>query len=1211
MLLKKLTATGFKSFADKTEFEFGRGITSIVGPNGCGKSNVVDAIKWVLGEQSAKSLRGKQMLDVIFNGSGTRKAAAMAQVDLTFDNSDGTLSVDQTEVVVSRRLYRSGESEYLLNKQSCRLKDVRELFLDTGIGIDAYSVIEQGKVDLLLQANPLERRQIFEEAAGISKYKVRKREAQRKLERVNQNLLRVQDIIEELEKRLRSVKLAAGKARNYQQYTQRLRELRSRYALAEYHRLRTGEQELSREADGLSDEATRIRTELSNNDARTSQSNVRIVELEQETSQTEGRLLTVQSQITGQQERIAAAERRIADQTELLARSRDRLAGFDEQMASLDGKLSLQRELVESLEGELKSLQQELARLQEEDRGVASELVEKQRSLEDEKAGIIDLLRRTSQLNNEIQGLNLQHESLSKQKEKLDERDAAIATELAEAMSRQQQLDGRRIQILDLIEEQTKTLEDTRAKLTQAANHRATLLDQIAAAKEYRSGLESRRQLLSEMDRKHEGLLAGAREILERRDAGAPDAASQNPQSEISFDTAAPRPLGPFSYVLGAVGELFDADVAHAGIVEAVLGNFEKYLVVTRRDLLLADRDSLSDLSGPVRAFCLDSVSPPIGGPDLSSQEGFVARLIDWVRYPDGCTQLARYLLGRTYVVESIEHARRMAALDSGARFVTLDGILWDSDGRVGMGPLGSAGGLISRRSELRELDKQLGEVAVRIDALSAELQQSESEAGHLEEVQHNLREAIGEANAQRVEVGAQLAAVEDTVHRLSQERPVIASEVSVLVNRLGEMQDREAASRESLSALEIRNREGEQAVAELTARIEALSAQRQTLAEAITNARVRTGELSQNRSAAAAAVAELSASRIQLQSDRDKADRDVTLAQERIDQSQSQMADAKQTLADLTTEHEQLTATSRSLRNQRDELRAEVERLSAEARQLRHDLEGTEGQLHERQIKLQEARVRLEDLTARVLEELSVDLAVQYEGYTPDQEEDWPAVEAEIEELRQKIERLGNVNLDAITEQDEVEQRLTFLTSQSDDLRNSEKQLLELIEKLNHESRQRFLDTFNAVVPYFQSLFKRLFGGGKAELVLMDPNDVLECGIEITAKPPGKEPKSISQLSGGERTMTTIALVLAVFRSRPSPFVLLDEVDAALDEANNVRFNTIIKEFTELSQFIVITHSKRTMSIADVLYGVTMQEAGVSKRVSVRFEEGEAAAVA
>jgi chromosome segregation protein len=1169
MILKRLTATGFKSFADKTELDFGTGITGIVGPNGCGKSNVVDAIKWVLGEQSAKSLRGKQMLDVIFNGSGTRKSSGLAQVDLTFDNSDHLLPTDQTEVVVSRRLYRSGESEYLMNKQVCRLKDIKELFMDTGVGIDAYSVIEQGRVDVLLQANPADRRLIFEEAAGISKYKVRKKEAQRRLERVNQNLLRVQDIIEENEKRLRSVKLAAGKARNYQTYSQQLRELRSTYALAEYHRLRTTEDELSREASALSDEATRIRTDISDHETKASQANVRIVELEHETSEAEGRLLTVQSQMTGQEERIAAAQRRIADQTELLARSRDRLAGFEGQVAALVAKLSELR-----------------------DHASAGELLQAQRRLEDEKAGIIDLLRRTSQLNNEIQGLNLQHESLADQKARLDERDAAIADELTEAMSKQQQLSARRDQVLDLIEDQTKKLEETRDRLTAVAQHRATLVDQHAAAKEYRSGLESRRQLLAEQDRRHEGLLAGAKEILDRRDAALNPSIPQSPNPS-------------FNYVRGAVGELFEADVAHAGIVEAVLGNFEKYLVVTKRDLLLADRDQLTDLSGPVRAFCLDAVPAPIGGPDLSGQDGFIAKLIDWVRYPEDCSQLARHLLSRTYVVETVEDARRMAALDpAGARFITMDGIVWDDGGRVGLGPLGVGTGLISRRSELRELASQLAEVEQRITTLADSLAQSESEAGHLENVLTELRNAIFEANTQRVEVSAQLTAVDEIVKNLSDERPVIAAEVSVLLNRLTEMQEKEKASRSNLSQLETASSEGERAVAELQSKIDALSTERQQLAESITSARVRTGELAQRRSSITTTIAEIEASRGQLQVDRDQAERDVALAQDRITQSETQMAQAQSALADLTQEHQTLTGRVKSLRDERESLRTSVDEHAGEARRLRGELEKSEGQLHERQIKLQEVRVRREDLTARVAEELSVDLAAQYVNYQPDQEQDWPAVEAHIEELRQKIERLGNVNLDAINEQDELEKRLAFLTSQSDDLRTSERQLLALIEKLNAESQQRFLQTFNTVAGHFSALFKKLFGGGRAELTLMDPNDVLECGIEIMARPPGKEPQSISLLSGGEKTMTAIALLLAVFESRPSPFVLLDEVDAALDEANNVRFNHVIQEFVKHSQFIVITHSKRTMSIADVLYGITMQEAGVSKRVSVRFED-------
>ncbi|MFH1417718.1 MAG: chromosome segregation protein SMC [Planctomycetota bacterium] len=1192
MILKTLTATGFKSFADKTEFQFEPGITCIVGPNGCGKSNVVDAVKWVLGEQSAKSLRGKQMLDVIFNGSGTRKSSGLAQVDLAFDNSDGCLPVDQAEVVVSRRLYRSGESEYLLNKQVCRLKDVRELFLDTGIGVDAYSVIEQGRVDVLLQANPADRRMIFEEAAGISKYKVRKKEAQRRLERVDQNLLRVQDIVEEVEKRLRSVKLAAGKARNYQAYSQRLRELRSTYALSEYHRLRVSRDGTQGEVDGLSDQATGLRGALSQNDTKTSDNNVRITQLEGELSTVDSRLLTVQSQITGHEERIAASKRRISDQTDLLERSRERLAGLDEQVAALDTRLQEQDEEAGAVGLDLRKAEDTLASLQEADRQHASELDRKRQRLEDEKAGIIDLLHRTSRLRNEIQGLNLHHESLTKQKAQLDERGVVLATELAEAIARQQQLQARRDEIKQLIEEQTAKLEETKERAAELARHRSAMADQHAAAKEYRSGLESRRQVLSEMDRRHEGLLTGAREILERRDADEDGRT--------------------FSYVLGAVGELFEADIAHASIVEAVLGSLEKHLVVTRRDQLLADREALAELSGRVQAYCLDCMQPVIGGPDMSGQEGFIANVLDWVRYPESCQRLARHLLGRTYAVESLEDARRLADMVSGsARFVTMEGIVWEPDGRIGLGSLGSDTGMISRRSELRELAKEVEEVHQRIDGLAANLRESETQARHLESVQADLQAAVYEAKTQRVEREAELSTVDEKVRTLTEERPLIASEVSVLVTRLQEMQEKESASTNVLSELEHQSSEGERAVEHLQPEVAALSTKRAAMGEEITAARVRIGELTQLKAGISETIRELQTSRGKLEADHEQANRDVVEARQRIEQSESQALEAQQTLAELTEENQTLLHRSMSLRQDRDERRQAVEHYIVEARRLRSQLEETESQLREREIKLQEVRTRLDGLVSRVADELSVNLEAQYEGYTPDDEQDWPAIEAEIESLRQKIDRLGNVNLDAITEQEELEKRLDFLTSQRDDLRSSERQLLSLIEKLNTESEQRFLETFTAVQGHFAALFRKLFGGGKAELSLMAPDNVLECGIEITARPPGKEPRSISLLSGGEKTLTAIALLLAVFRSRPSPFVLLDEVDAALDESNNVRFNHVIQEFVKHSQFIVITHAKRTMSIADVIYGVTMQEAGVSKRVSVRFEEEPTQAVA
>ncbi len=1199
MILKKLTATGFKSFADKTEFEFDRGITCIVGPNGCGKSNVVDAIKWVLGEQSAKSLRGKQMMDVIFNGSGTRKSSGMAQVDLHFDNSDGLLPTDQTEVVISRRLYRSGESEYLLNKQVCRLKDVRELFLDTGVGLDAYSVIEQGKVDVLLQANPTERRAIFEEAAGINKYKVRKKEALRRLERVNQNLLRVQDIVEEVEKRLRSVKLAAGKARNYQTYVQRLRELRSRYALSEYHRLRVSQDELLRKTGEASDAVTGIRTALSDNDTKSSEANVRIVDLERETQAIETRLLTVQSQITAHEERIAASERRIADQEALLHRSQERLAGFDAQVAELDERLAAQQQAAAAVETDLTAAQDEVARDQAEEAAVARELHEKKLALEDAKENIIELVRRTSQLHNELAGVALQRDALALQKKKLDDRDAEIEKDIHQVQARRQSLDNKRDELERLIADRSKRQEETKARIGEVARHRSMLLEQQSAAKEYRSGLESRRQLLEEMDRRHEGLIAAAREILQRRDEARLHAAGFAETSD-----AGNKPVLLFDYVLGAVGELFETDVAHAGLVEAVLGNLETYLVVTQRERLFADQEKLADLSGRVQAFCLDVVPAAIGGPDLSSQDGFVANLLDWVQYPEECGRLARHLFGRAYVVESIEAAKRMAALDPQGRFVTMDGVVLAADGRAGLGPLATGTGLISRRSELRELARELEEVAGRIAKVGEELQESESQANRLEALQQELRAAIYDANADRAETQAALAAVEQSLERLSQERPLIASEVAVLVNRLRELQEQEVATKQTLAVVEQHHKDAEQQAGRLQAQIDELSARRDAVVEKITAARVRVGELSQRRSALAETIRELGAAKTRLETDRERARRDVDDARQRIENSTRQIADGKTTLEQLREENTTLAEQSRRLREEREHLREVVEQFARDARRLRGDLEQIEGELHGQEMRLQEVRVRIEDLVSRIADELSVDLAEQYQGYRPDGQADWPAVEAEIDELRQKIERLGNVNLDAIREQEELETRLEFLTTQLNDLRTSERQLLALIDKLNNESKHRFLETFTAVQGHFSALFKKLFGGGKAEITLLDESDVLECGIEIMARPPGKELQSISLLSGGEKTLTAIALLMAVFRSRPAPFVLLDEVDAALDEANNVRFNNVVREFVEMSQFIIITHAKRTMSIADVMYGVTMQEAGVSKRVSVRFEE-------
>lgn len=1214
MILKRLIAQGFKSFADRTELDFDRGITGIVGPNGCGKSNVVDAIRWVLGEQSAKSLRGKQMLDVIFNGSGTRRSSGMAQVDLVFDNADGILPTDHTEVTVTRRLLRSGESEYLLNKQSCRLKDVRELFMDTGVGVDAYSVIEQGRVDALLQANPLERRMIFEEAAGISKFKARKKEAQRKLERVDQNLLRLQDIIDEIEKRLRSIKLAAGKARSYQQYSARLKELKSRFTLASYHELRQSQDALDAEATALSDQSTGIRTQLSDSEARGSAAQVRGNELERDISRTEAALSETQSNITGHEERIAAARHRAEEQSQALQRAEQRAASLAAHADTVRQQMALVEDRRAAAEAEQVALQAKVAELQQAERSQASEQTAGQQQLEDEKSGVIDLLRRTSALHNEIQNLSHEGRTLAGQRERLTARDAEIAAQLSELIAQQRQLAARRDEIAQLMAEQERTLAETKARSASVTQRRTQLTDRIAGAKEYRSGLLSRQKTLEELDRRREGLLAGAREVLARRDAQKNLASGQWPtasadESESPAQGSRLTAHGSsFDYVLGPVGELFEADVSHAALVEAVLGGLEQYLVVTARDALLADRETLAGIDGRVLAFCLDQIPAAISAPDLSGQPGYVACVLDWVRVPESCARLARHLLGQTFVVESLDDARRLAEMSPpGLRFVTLDGIVWEPDGRLALGSLSASTGLISRRSELRELHGQIEEQSTRIAELSAQLSDAETEIVHLDRVQQDLRTAVYEASTERLETDLLLKRVDQDVERLTREQPIIASEVETVARQMDEAASRETRSKSELVSLEASSVERQRRIEQMQADLAETAARLRTLGEQVTQARVATGEAAQRHSALREQVQSLSQSLAQAQTEQARAAGEQRDIAARIAEAHRTADETTAALATLREEQSRLTRAAADLRAQREQVLFEVQELAGQQRQLRAELEEVESQFHDRRAKLGEIRVRLEDLVSRTREELGVELAEQYAGYTPEQEQDWAAVEAEIADLRGKIERLGNVNIDAIAEQEELEKRDEFLTGQRDDLRESQRQLTALIEKLDADSQARFTETFEQIRSHFAELFRKLFGGGRAELTLQDAANVLECGIDITARPPGKEPRSIQMLSGGEKTMTAIALLLAVFRTRPSPFTLLDEVDAALDEANNERFNRVIREFLSHSQLIIITHSKRTMAVADVLYGITMQEAGVSKRVAVRLEDESA----
>jgi len=1183
MRLKKLTLHGFKSFADRTELEFDRGITAIVGPNGCGKSNVVDAVKWVLGEQSAKSLRGSQMMDVIFNGSQSRKSMGMAEVTLTFDNGEGTLPMDQTEVVVSRRLYRSGQSEYLLNGKACRLRDIRELFMDTGVGIDAYSLIEQGKVDLLLQASPHERRMVLEEAAGISKYKARRKEACRRLENVEQNLLRVGDIVEEVEKRLRSVKYQAGKARNYQQYMEELKSLKSRHFLVEYHTLLQRQGELRCQLDQARQQQQGLENQISTADARRSELDLEQIELNNDIARIENQLVQLDSRITSSQQQCAMLHQRIDEQSELLRTSSIRAIGQRAQVQHLIRQQDLIQGQLDELAAEDQRCSQQIDACQQKHQQRNMELAQLRCQLEEAKSGTIELMRQQATLNNRLSSVTTHAEALKGQRQRLQNRSEQLADQLGQLRRQQAAVQQQLAQVDGVLEEKQSQLSHADQQAHQLNDQADQLSGQLSDLREKRTALASRQQVLADMEARLEGVGAAVRKLLEQ--------AREKPEQ--------------FAPVRGLVADLIKADVSQAALVEAALAGRDQYVVVDRGGWVLENRALLDELPGQLNVICLDMLPPLIGVRDFTGCEGVIGLASDLVHADDELDHLVRLLLGKTVLVETLDVAVSLRAEDTaGYRFITRDGQIVEADGTLRIGLHGSTSGLISRKSELTAIEGQLADLHVQIKQYEQELAQVQQRCHDVDRHQQQLRAAIQDGRTQQVKLQAQASNLDEQIRRLADEQPLIESEMHAIDTQIQQCQQSAAEAREAIDRLESSSHDYQSRVEQLEQQIQHAQQHREQIGEQLTQLRIQAGQLAEKRRALIDRLNSLRQRHQALLAEQQTARHDMETARQRIEQAEQAILQIDSVLAGFYSDVQQLQKQNAQCRGRRVQIREQLTHLEEQLQDLRSQADRIRQASQELALQINELTVRQETLIQRVQDELDMDLQKAHADYDPDQQQDWEQLKQQIDELRRKIDRLGNVNLDAINEQQELEDRLKFLSEQRDDLLEAQKRLEALIAKLDQESQQRFVETFEAVRENFQQLFRKLFGGGRADLVLEQPDSVLESGIDIVARPPGKEQRSISLLSGGEKTLTTVALLFSIFKSKPSPFCLLDEVDAALDEANIDRFNLLLEEFLQHSQFIVITHSKRTMSYANTLYGITMQEAGVSKKVSVRFED-------
>jgi chromosome segregation protein len=1199
-MLKSLELIGFKSFADKTDFNFPLGITAIVGPNGSGKSNIVDAIRWVLGEQSARSLRGGEMTDVIFNGSASRKGNGLAEVSLLFDNTKKIFQTESTEVQVTRRVYRNGDSEYLINRKVCRLKDIKDLFMGSGAGSDAYCIIEQGKVDGLLQSSPKERRIIFDEAAGISRFKIKKLESLRRLERVDQNVERLKDILEEVERQLKTVRLQATKAQKWQEYSDRLKELRLNLGLQEYSQLT---ENLESEYAKLSALRNDLEQGLSETD-----------ELEKKAREKESFVTQLDEQIRSGDLLISEARQNIAAGDSSKKSDRESLETSERDLVLARKSLMDHNKRLALLDSQLDSLRQE-AELAESNCTASKEIVEilekaeKEASEEDSSLRIsvikskeehLENMRLLARLQNSLTGSRAKLESYHREAERLRQRNentvgslAVLDAELGELTIADEILQIRlaaaRTTLLDLGKEK-EALELAREQFAR----------ELSEFQANRSGTVSRLEVLEGLEKSLEGFGVGLKEILEL---------SKDPSSLL------------WNTILGVVADFIEVSSEFAALIDLALGEKSQRILVQDQESLIKALASHSDaFSSRVsfQGFLQHNMPAPYSSETAIMLEG-QPEIVGWAHEFVKCNNpdfpnLPQWLLGQTLIVKSMDFARTFSASNPSIRILTLLGEILEPDGTLTMGTHHAETGILSRKAELRELKNTLLQIEDSIALAQSSLDETKNAISLADTRIENQRRDIDILSEQLSDLRAR-------IERQKQRKDGMDEELKVSGNELRNLDD---DTEKETKELEVFKNQAEQLEEICLSMEQTVKVGEERLRDIELQRRARTEKTTIARVAFAQAKERADAFKTRFNSANDelagrKIEQNRTLVQIneiklRSDTLNLSILNVTSQLAMWFLKKDQAEDKARFLHLEKAKAVKEKETFASKAYSDRSAWRNKQELVHGRELAVNDLQVRRDTLCTRMSDDYEINLGELYlqrknpaEG--TDQGTVMPAIETtviadEITELRNKIHRLGNVNIESLEELTNLEFRHSSLKIQYDDLVAGKKALEEIISKINADSRSLFIETFQNVRTHFQDLFRKLFGGGMADVILEDEQDVLECGIEIKAKPPGKELRSISLMSGGEKTMTAVALLLAIFRNKPSPFCLLDEVDAALDEANVNRFTNVLRDFMDKSQFILITHSKRTMACADVLYGITMQESGISRRMAIRFQD-------
>ena len=1187
MRLKRLEIQGFKSFPDRTVFKFQQdGLTVVVGPNGCGKSNIVDAVRWALGEQSAKLLRGQMMEDVIFNGSDKRKPGGRAEVTLVFDN-EGLLENqwrDYSEISISRQLFRTGESEYLINGISCRLKDVRELIADAGGSSRGYSIVEQGRISLLINSKPEEKRALIEEAAGVLKYRMRRLEAERKMERTRQNLLRVSDVIREIQRQLNSMKRSAAKARRYRLFRDELSSLDLRLRFEDYTATQSGLAELEGELDSKKTRLADLQSQLS------------VLEAKEEVLR--GALVDGEGKITEGFEAVRAAEAEIARVEGEVSIGEAAVRSLNERIERLQEDESELAKQTESDRSELQQLELELAAIEDEHDKFAAELrsAEEVFTTAQAKLGSTreELETARSELftiGNNRNRFEMEIDSSRRARESLGRRRADSAQRLSDLVNRIELFEKDK-----LAREEECRKADGDARTT--ANELSILRESIRGSKISISEAESGLAVLSEKQAEMRGLKKTL-VALEEQMEGLPEGVRHVMRNYAETGQAG---------VLGVVADHIDVPQKYEKAVMAVLGERLDHVIVDGPDSGRSAVDYLKEQAGGRGSFIPKTPrSNGNGHDDLGRLQGtgIIGPLVDIVSFSTSLNGVGDFLLGDALLVEDLKFALELWRKNGiTATLVTLDGDVVESTGIITGGNQDVEETPLARKRKIRELDLEGKKVEAELDRTRKSRSDLYEKVALDENRLADLEEKARETERALLSAQSTLSLNVRELEQLKLTKEDLRSEIELadLEDRdLGETIDRCLASFNQLDSAEETAQAG---IAVLEERIPGLNVELESAREALEKIRIRVNTVGLRRESSQRALQTAESRNREIEERKIRISSEMTDARSRVQTHKVEIQAGRDVVLEAVGILEERKELLRVLRKDQDEARLQADELASGARDHRTSVSELREEASSTDIKIHELRAERQHIVERVLEEHQRDVMELTVDNFEEMDFDHKAAEERIAFLRDKIAHMGEVNPGAVEEFEELSERFEFLSSQKADLEASIESLQKAIRKINRTSRERFMETFTQVSENFSTLFPRLFNGGSADMILLDDTDPLNTGVEIQVRLPGKRLKSMQLLSGGEKALVSLTTILSMFLAKPSPVCILDEVDAPLDDENLGNFSRIIREMSEKYQFLVITHNKLTMESADVLYGITMREPGASQVVSVRLKD-------